>query len=200
MTRFAIVILAAGHGTRMKSALPKVMHVAAGRTLIGHVLAAAAKLKPERAIVVRATTDRGIEAEIRKFLPHALTADQHEPRGTGHAVMMAGDALQGFSGSVLILFGDCPNIRAETLERLVAMVTATTPLSIVAFSAADPHGYGRLIVDRSGKLRAIREELDASAKERAITLCNSGIMAVQSDLLRRLLPKLGADNAKGEIT
>ena len=199
MTAIAIVILAAGLGTRMRSVLPKVMHVAAGRTLIGHVLAAAASLDPDRVIVVKAPADQGIGREIGRYLPRAVTADQNERRGTGHAVMTAVPALAGFSGAVLVLFGDCPNIRSATLERLLATLDAETPLAVLGFQAADPHGYGRLIVSRDGGLEAIREELDASPNERTIGLCNSGIMAVDAALLGRLLPRITSDNAKGEI-
>jgi bifunctional UDP-N-acetylglucosamine pyrophosphorylase/glucosamine-1-phosphate N-acetyltransferase len=199
VSRLAIVILAAGLGTRMRSTLPKVMHLAAGRTLIGHVLTAAATLAPERVILVKAPGDCGIEAEIARYLPSAVTVDQPERRGTGHAVRMASEALQGFSGNVLVLFGDCPNIRPETLTSLLATLDRKTPLSVLGFRTAEPFGYGRLIVRRGKGLIAIREELDASRKERAITLCNSGIMAVDSGLLERLLPRIGAANAKGEI-
>ena len=183
----------------MRSALPKVMHVAAGRTLIGHVLAAATGLDPERVIVIKSPGDEAIRREIERYLPRAVTADQQERRGTGHAVMMAGEKLAGFTGTVLTLFGDCPNVRPETLRRLIATLDAGTPLSVLGFEAADPKGYGRLILDRGGALTAIREELDASPKERAQTLCNSGIMAIDSALLERLLPKIGTGNAKGEI-
>jgi bifunctional UDP-N-acetylglucosamine pyrophosphorylase/glucosamine-1-phosphate N-acetyltransferase len=199
LTDLAVIILAAGLGTRMRSALPKVMHVAAGRTLIGHVLTAVAKLEPERTIVVKGPADRGIDGEIERYLPRAVTADQHERRGTGHAVLMARGALDGFTGTVLIVFGDCPNVRTETLEQLLATLGPETPLSVVGFEAAVPFGYGRLIIRGKKGLMAIREELDASPKERVLTLCNSGIMAIDSRLMHQLLPKIGTGNAKGEI-
>ena len=175
----AIVILAAGLGTRMRSALPKVMHVAAGRTLIGHVLAAAASLDPDRVIVVKAPADQGIGREIGRYLPRAVTADQHERRGTGHAVMTAGPALAGFSGAVLVLFGDCPNIRPKRWNSCLRRSMRETPLAVLGVRGGRSLWLRTPDRERRAEVStAIREELDASPKERAIGLCNSGIMAV----------------------
>jgi bifunctional UDP-N-acetylglucosamine pyrophosphorylase/glucosamine-1-phosphate N-acetyltransferase len=198
MTEIAIIVLAAGLGTRMKSSRPKALHRAAGRTLIGHVLTAVSALDPAQVIVVSGPGEDAVSEEARRFIPHAVTVIQAERRGTGHAAMVTQPLLQSFSGKVLVLFADCPNIRSQSLRALLAEVTAKTPLAVLAFRAADPHGYGRLIQDKKGNLIDIREELDASSHERKLNLCNSGIMAMDAALLRDLLPKLKNDNAKGE--
>jgi bifunctional UDP-N-acetylglucosamine pyrophosphorylase / glucosamine-1-phosphate N-acetyltransferase len=197
MTDIAVIVLAAGMGTRMKSALPKVLHKAAGRTLLGHVLAAAAGLNPARAVVVAGPgMEEAAGAEARRYLPDAVIATQHDRKGTGHAVSMAHPALEDFDGTVLVLYGDCPLIREATLKELKA---AAAPIAVLGFRAADPSPYGRLIQNPEGKLTAIVEQLDASPEQRAITLCNSGVIAVSSGLLWKLLPKIKSDNAKGEI-
>jgi bifunctional UDP-N-acetylglucosamine pyrophosphorylase/glucosamine-1-phosphate N-acetyltransferase len=194
----AIVVLAAGLGTRMKSAIPKVLHRAAGRSLLGHVLHAAAPLEPERCVVVAGPGMADAATEARAVFPTAQVAIQQERLGTGHAVARAKDALDGFSGTVLVLYGDAPLVLPETLERLAASVTETTPMAVLGFEAANPKGYGRLIRDSTGNVIAIREELDSSPEERAIKLCNSGIIAITSAWLWRLLPAVGNANAKGE--
>ncbi|MFM8747463.1 MAG: bifunctional UDP-N-acetylglucosamine diphosphorylase/glucosamine-1-phosphate N-acetyltransferase GlmU [Aestuariivirga sp.] len=196
MQDLAIIVLAAGKGTRMKSALPKVMHRAAGRSLIGHVLHAAKALSPAAAVIVVAPDMDAVVAEARRVLPEARAAVQAERLGTGHAVAMARPALEGFAGTVLVLYGDVPLISAATLEALVK--TAGQGLAVLGFEAANPHGYGRLLQDAGGNVAAIREELDASPQQELIKLCNSGIIAISGELLWRLLPQLGNGNAKGE--
>jgi bifunctional UDP-N-acetylglucosamine pyrophosphorylase/glucosamine-1-phosphate N-acetyltransferase len=196
MTEIAIIVLAAGKGTRMKSSLPKVMHRAAGRSLLGHVLHAARELAPREAVVVVGPDMEAVSAEARRVFPHAREAVQVDRLGTGHAVSMAREALAGFSGTVLILYGDVPLISAGSLRQLAGLAGAG--MAVLGFETANPHGYGRLLQDGSGHVVAIREELDASPAERAIRLCNSGIIAIDSTLLWALLPKLGNANAKGE--
>jgi bifunctional UDP-N-acetylglucosamine pyrophosphorylase/glucosamine-1-phosphate N-acetyltransferase len=196
----AVVVLAAGLGKRMKSDLPKVMHRAAGRTLLGHVLNAAAALDPSE-IVVIAGPERheAVVAEVRARAPAARIALQSERRGTGHAVGTAQPALAGFRGTILVLYGDVPLIEARTLKLLAAEVKAATPMAVLGFRPDEPKGYGRLIQDDAGRLVAIVEELDASPGQRRINLCNSGLAAIDSDHLWRLLPKLEPKNAQGEL-
>jgi bifunctional UDP-N-acetylglucosamine pyrophosphorylase / glucosamine-1-phosphate N-acetyltransferase len=198
MSELAIVVLAAGKGTRMKSELPKVLHRAAGRSLLAHVLHAARDLAPARTVVVSGPGMDNVAAETKTVFPQAQFAVQVERLGTGHAVSMARAALADFHGSVLILYGDVPLITGATLSALTSRVTASTPMAVLGFEAANPHGYGRLIRNAKGDVTAIREELDASPEERRITLCNSGIMSMSSGLLWELLPKIGNSNSKGE--
>jgi bifunctional UDP-N-acetylglucosamine pyrophosphorylase/glucosamine-1-phosphate N-acetyltransferase len=198
MTETAVIVLAAGLGTRMKSSRPKALHRVAGRTLIGHVLTAVSALDPRQVIVVTGPGEDAVSEEARHFIPGAVTVIQAERRGTGHAAIVAQPALQSFSGKVLVVFADCPNIKSQSLRVLLAEVTAKTPLAVLGFRAADPHAYGRLIQDKKGNLIDIREELDASTHERKLNLCNSGIMAMDAALFRDLLPQLNNDNAKGE--
>ena len=196
MTDIAIIVLAAGKGTRMKSSLPKVLHRVAGRSLLGHVLHAARELGPKEAVVVAGPDMEAVSREARSVLPMAREAIQSDRLGTGHAVSMARRALEGFKGTVLVLYGDVPLISADSLRRLASM--AGSGMAVLGFEAADPKGYGRLIQDSAGNVVRIREELDASPAERAIRLCNSGIIAIDSDLLWQLLPRIGNANAKGE--
>jgi bifunctional UDP-N-acetylglucosamine pyrophosphorylase/glucosamine-1-phosphate N-acetyltransferase len=197
MTDIAIIVLAAGEGTRMQSSLPKVLHKAGGRTLLGHVIKAASQVAPKRAVVVAGPQMEATAGEARRFMPGAVTVIQEKRQGTAHAVSMAEPALSGFKGTVLVLYGDVPLIAPSTITALAESVTPETPLAVLAFRAADPKGYGRLIL-KSGRFIAIREELDASPAERKIDLCNSGFIAAHSDLLWRLLPRIGNDNTKGE--
>lgn len=196
MQNLAIIVLAAGKGTRMKSALPKVMHRAAGRSLIAHVLHAARALNPAEAVIVVGPGMDEVVAEARLVLPRARPAVQADRLGTGHAVGMARAALDGFSGTVLVLYGDVPLITAATLDSLVK--TAGQGLAVLGFEPDNPHGYGRLLRDAQGNVTAIREELDATPEERQINLCNSGIIAISSALLWQLIARLGNANAKGE--
>lgn len=197
MTETAIIVLAAGKGTRMKSSLPKVLHRAAGRSLLGHALHAAKALAPSRAVIVVGPDMDNVASEARGVFPDARRAIQTDRLGTGHAVSMAKEALAGFSGTVLILYGDVPLITAATLQRLCAL-TGPQTMAVLGFEAANPHGYGRLIRNASGNVIAIREQLDASPQEREISLCNSGIIAIDAALLWDLLPNIGNGNARGE--
>jgi bifunctional UDP-N-acetylglucosamine pyrophosphorylase / glucosamine-1-phosphate N-acetyltransferase len=198
MSDVACIVLAAGLGTRMKSARPKVLHAAAGRSLLCHVLAAAAAVRPRRIVTVVGPGMDEVAAAARAAAPDVAIAIQQERRGTADAVAAAESSVRDTAPITLVLYGDVPLIRPETLDSLVAAVGAGARLAVLGFEADDPTGYGRLIVDGQGRLCAIREELDASTEERAVTLCNSGLMAVDSALLWRLLARIGADNAKGE--
>jgi bifunctional UDP-N-acetylglucosamine pyrophosphorylase/glucosamine-1-phosphate N-acetyltransferase len=199
MTDVAVVVLAAGLGTRMKSAIPKVLHKVGNRTLMGHALATAAELQPARAVVVHGPGMEKIQSESLKFMPTASFAEQTERNGTGHAVSMAKDALKSFHGTVLVLYGDVPLIQKDSLQKLLAKIDASHPMAVLGFVTGTPKGYGRLITRHDRTIAAIREELDASPEEREINLCNSGIIAIDAALLWDLIPKLGSNNAKGEL-
>jgi bifunctional UDP-N-acetylglucosamine pyrophosphorylase/glucosamine-1-phosphate N-acetyltransferase len=194
----AIIVLAAGQGARMRSSLPKVLHRAGGRSLLGHVMASAQSVEPAHAVLVSGPGMDQAAAEARRHIADAAVVIQEKRLGTAHAVAMAKPALAGFSGTVLVLYGDVPLIRPETIRSLATAVTPKTPLAIMGFRAADPTGYGRLIQDKAGRLIANREDRDASAAEKKIDLCNSGFLAVQSDLLWRLLPRIGNSNSQSE--
>jgi len=198
MTDVVCIVLAAGHGIRMKSDRAKVLHAAAGRSLLGHVLAAAASLQPRRIVAVVGPDMDEVAAAARAAAPDVAITIQQERRGTADAVAAAEDCAADAALTTLILYGDVPLIRPETLEGLVAAVAAGAKLAVLGFEADDPTGYGRLILDGEGRLCAIREELDASPEERAATLCNAGLMAVETALLWRLLPGIGDGNAKNE--
>jgi len=198
MTDLAIIVLAAGKGTRMKSALPKVLHQAAGRSLLAHVLHVVKALTPTKTVVVSGPGVEEVTTETKATIPGAAIVIQKERLGTANAVAMARPALTDFSGTILVLYADAPLIQPETVKTLAAMVSAKNPLAVLGFESANPQGYGRLLQNAKGGVVAIREELDASPKEKSITLCNSGILAIQSALLWRLLPKIGKSNAKGE--
>ena len=194
------IVLAAGKGTRMKSDIPKVMHALAGAPMLVHVLAAArAASVDEICVVVGPDMEevgdiaRGIDAKI----PVVLQAEQ---RGTADAVKAAQNAFAGFGGSVIVLYGDTPLLHAETINRIRRELANGADIVVIGFEAKDPTGYGRLLLDECGKLVGIREEKDASAEERVITLCNSGIMGFgSSKTLADLLSRIGNANAKGEF-
>ena len=190
----ALIVLAAGQGSRMQSDLPKVLHRLAGAPLVGHALAAGRSLDPERIVVVAGHGADLVRRAVGKLEPDARIALQEQQLGTGHAVQQALPPLAGFAGKVIVLYGDTPFITAETLARL-----AEHPADVVVlgFEAADPGRYGRLITGANG-LERIVEFKDATPAERDIALCNSGVMALEANLLRDLIGRLGNDNASGE--
>ena len=192
------IILAAGQGTRMKSRTPKVLHPVAGRAMVGHVLDAARAAGADEVAVVVGVGGDQVRAAIAAEHPDARVFVQAEQLGTANAVEAAGDAFADFDGDVMVLYGDTPLIRPEALQALRATLTDGADLAVLGFEAADPTGYGRLLQDSEGALFGIREEKDASADERAIRACNSGVMAVRAEVLREVLPRIGNDNAKGE--
>ncbi len=194
----AVIILAAGKGTRMKSDLHKVLHPIAGRPMLHHLVASAATLHPARTVVV---TGAGREQVERAVAPLGIaTALQAEQLGTGHAVAQARAALVGFEGDVLILYGDVPLVTAATMQRMIDRLHGDdAPAAVVlGFRPADPGAYGRVIADAAGRIDRMVEYKDASDAERAETLCNSGLMAVHSRDLFALLARVGNDNAAGE--
>lgn len=200
MSELAVVVLAAGAGTRMKSSLPKVLHKAAGRSLLAHVLHAAQSLSPRHIVVVHGSGAEGeaVAKEAVRVVPGCLLAEQKERKGTGHAVLMAQQALQDFMGTALVLCGDAPLVKTEVLNGLLAKLGRSHPMVVLGFDAADAAGYGRLLL-RGRNVKAIREHKDASARERKITLCNSGIFAIEARRLWPMLRKLKPANAQGEL-
>lgn len=188
--KIAVVILAAGRGTRMKSKLPKVMHKIAGRPMINWLIDTAEMLEPEKIIVVTAPNMDDVADVVA---PH-LTAIQTEQKGTGDAVKPALAHLKGFNGKVLVLLGDEPFVDLETLEDMVAH----DGLSVMAITPDDPYGLGRMVLNADGTLKSIIEEKDASDKERNITLCNAGNFCIPAAHLEKWLGQLESKNAQGE--
>ena len=195
----AVVVLAAGQGTRMNSDLPKVLHSLAGAPLVAHAMRAADAIERERLVVVTGHGGADVEAAVAEIDDTVLFARQEEQRGTAHAVRAAEAALQGFSGDVIVLYGDTPLIRPETLEAMLAARADGADAVVLGFQAADPTGYGRLVLDLDGSLIAIVEERDATPAEREISLCNSGVIAADCTTLFELLGMVRNDNAKGEF-
>ncbi|HYB11401.1 MAG TPA: bifunctional UDP-N-acetylglucosamine diphosphorylase/glucosamine-1-phosphate N-acetyltransferase GlmU [Alphaproteobacteria bacterium] len=192
----AAVILAAGKGTRMKSACPKVLHPIAGQPMVRHLLSTVERLNPARIAVVIGPDMNDVAAAVA---PHpAIT--QHEQLGTAHAALAAIDTLRGFAGDVLVLYADSPLITQESLERLLAVRRAPPYPAVVVlgFRPADPAEYGRLVIKADGALERIVEFRDANAGERAITLCNSGVMSFDGARIASLLGRIGNSNAKKE--
>ncbi|GAA3269164.1 hypothetical protein GCM10020258_41480 [Sphingomonas yabuuchiae] len=199
MTRpIAAIILAAGKGTRMKSDLHKVLHPIAGRPMLLHLIDSVKALSPERMVVVTGAGREQVEAAVAPL--GVATALQAEQLGTGHAVAQAREALAGFDGDVLILYGDVPLVEARTMRAMIDRLgEADAPAAVVlGFRPDDPAAYGRVIADRSGRIDRMVEFKDANPEERAVTLCNSGLMAVRSSDLFGLLDRVGNDNAAGE--
>jgi bifunctional UDP-N-acetylglucosamine pyrophosphorylase / glucosamine-1-phosphate N-acetyltransferase len=191
----AVVVLAAGAGTRMKSAIPKVLHPLAGWPMIRHVLGTVARLKPARIVGVVAP---GAKAVAEAFAPHA-TVVQRKSLGTAHATKAALGALKGHRGPVLVVYGDTPLITAATLGRLIeACRREQAAVGVLGFTALDPSPYGRLIV-RRGMLEKIVESKEADEAERAVDFCNSGVMCIDGALIGSLLAGIGNDNSKREF-
>jgi bifunctional UDP-N-acetylglucosamine pyrophosphorylase/glucosamine-1-phosphate N-acetyltransferase len=192
----ALVILAAGKGTRMNSDLPKVLHPIAQAPMLAHAMQAGAALAPDRTIVV---AGHGAEAVTRAAAEFDETAEvvlQEEQLGTGHAVDQARATLEGFDGDIVVMFGDTPFLSADTLERMAA-ARQNADLVILGFEAADPARYGRLVMD-GDSLEKIVEFKDASDAERAISFCNSGLMAAKASTLFGLISRIGNANASEE--
>jgi bifunctional UDP-N-acetylglucosamine pyrophosphorylase/glucosamine-1-phosphate N-acetyltransferase len=191
------IVLAAGEGTRMRSALPKVLHAIAGRSLLAHVLAAVAEARVTATAIVVGPGQEAVEAEARRVLPNAECFVQQKRRGTADAVLAAKRAIERRPDDVLIVYGDTPLIQATTLEQLRAPLATGAAVSVLGFRPADPSGYGRLVV-AGDELIAIREEAEASEGERAIGLCNAGIMALSGAHALAILERIGNQNRKGE--
>jgi bifunctional UDP-N-acetylglucosamine pyrophosphorylase/glucosamine-1-phosphate N-acetyltransferase len=192
------IVLAAGEGTRMASARPKVLHAVAGKSLLGHVLEAVAQSGVTATAVIVGPGQDKVAAEAQRVLPDAATFVQRERRGTAHAVLAAKSAIEQGADDILIVYADTPLIRPATLTRLRAPLAAGAALAVLGFRPADPTGYGRLVI-QGGELLAIREEADASAAERAIALCNGGLMALAGNSALAILDRIGDHNRKHEF-
>lgn len=198
MRQVAIVILAAGQGTRMKSDLHKVLHPIAGRPMLLHLLASAAEISPAHIVVIAGAQREQIEAAVEPLGVQVVV--QAEQLGTGHAVLQAQEALADFDGDVLILYGDVPLVRAGTMERMLKRLRdKDAPLAVVlGFRPADPAAYGRIVSEDNRTIAKMVEFKDATPAERRVNLCNSGLMAVKSSDLFTLLAQVGNDNAAAE--
>jgi bifunctional UDP-N-acetylglucosamine pyrophosphorylase / glucosamine-1-phosphate N-acetyltransferase len=191
------IILAAGEGTRMKSDLPKVLHRIAGRSMLAHVLAAVTEAGIEKVAVVVAPDRPAVAEEVKRLRHDALIVEQRDRLGTAHAALQARAALEEKPEAAIILFADTPLVTAGTIAALAADARGGAAVAALGFEAADPAGYGRLILE-DGALIAIREHKDASEAERRISLCNAGLMALHGEAALSLLEAIGNANAKGE--
>ncbi|HET7691280.1 MAG TPA: sugar phosphate nucleotidyltransferase, partial [Nocardioidaceae bacterium] len=198
----AVIVLAAGSGTRMKSKTMKVLHPLCGRSMIGHVLVAARHLEPRHLVAVVGNGREQVGPHILALAPDALLAVQETQEGTGHAVRVAVEALAASgttSGTVIVMAGDIPLMQGETLAELVADHDASgRAVTVLTGRVPNPFGYGRIVRDDTGAVTAIVEEKDASDDERAIDEINSGIFAFDGDFLEEALGRITNDNAKGE--
>ncbi len=196
--RFAVVILAAGQGTRMRSDTHKVLHPIASRPLLLHLLDQVDALGADKRVVVVGKGREQVEAAIAGR--NVAVAIQSDQKGTGHAVQQARDALAGYEGPVLILYGDTPFVEAETLRRMLDRLNGDDGPGVVVLAScpADPLKYGRIILGNGDRIAKMVEYKDATEEERAVRLCNSGMMAVRGRDLFRWLDKVGNDNAAGE--
>jgi bifunctional UDP-N-acetylglucosamine pyrophosphorylase/glucosamine-1-phosphate N-acetyltransferase len=199
----AVVVLAAGEGTRMKSATPKVLHEIGGRSLVGHVVAAARELAPEQLVVVVGHAREQVTAHLAEIDPAIRTAVQVEQRGTGNAVRTALESLAEqdvvLDGTVIITCGDTPLLTADTLRTLAAAHEGDgNAVTVLTAEVPDATGYGRIVRDGGGAVAAIVEQKDASEEQRAIREINSGVFAFDAKLLGEALSKVTTDNAQGE--
>lgn len=193
----SLIVLAAGMGTRMNSDTPKVLHEVAGAPLVVHAMKAGEALDPERIVVVTGNGAERVEKAVKDWNPDTAVAHQAEQLGTGHAVLQAREALDGFEGDVFVLYGDTPFITTETLEKML-WARRTHDVVVLGFDVFDPTvRYGRLETE-GDDLKAIVEFKDATDEQRAITLCNSGVLCADAATLFGLLDKVGNDNASGE--
>ncbi|MBA3487974.1 MAG: bifunctional UDP-N-acetylglucosamine diphosphorylase/glucosamine-1-phosphate N-acetyltransferase GlmU [Longispora sp.] len=193
------MVLAAGEGKRMHSALPKVMHPLLGRPLLGHVLTAAEPLGAERTVVVVGHGAEQVTDYLLEIVPQAVTALQKEQLGTGHATWMGLEAIDGVTGTVIVLLGDTPLLRSETIADLVRRhEEAGAAATVLTAELSDPTGLGRIVRDDSGEVTGIVEERDATALQRKIREINSGVMAFDAEALRSTLQRLTRHNDQGE--
>ncbi|MEP0391510.1 MAG: bifunctional UDP-N-acetylglucosamine diphosphorylase/glucosamine-1-phosphate N-acetyltransferase GlmU [Erythrobacter sp.] len=196
MTDFAAIILAAGKGTRMKSDMHKVLHPIAGKPMLMHILDEFETLSPKKTVVVVGDRREQIDGAIEgRAVETALQDPQH---GTAHAALQAKTALSGFSGHVLVTFGDVPMVSAATVQRLLGALEGGAKVAVLGFRPDDALAYGRIIADETGTVSKMVEFKDASEEERAVNLCNSGLIVAHSDDMWPLLGAVGNDNAQGE--
>ncbi len=192
------IVLAAGEGTRMRSARPKVLHTVAGRSLLRHVLTAVAGIEPAAVAVVIGPGQDDVAAEAKRVLPHTASFVQHQRRGTAHAVLAAKAAIERQFDDILVVYADTPLLRPATLRLLRAPLADGAAVVVLGFRPADPAGYGRLVTSGE-KLLKIVEEADAGADEKAVTLCNAGMMALDGKSALNILERIGNRNRKSEF-
>ncbi len=192
-----LILLAAGQGTRMLSDMPKVLHQIGGAPLFAHALAAGAALEPGRTVLVVGHGAEAVADAAREIDPEIAVAVQEAQLGTAHAVLAAASALEGSGGDTLVLYGDTPLVRSETLLAM-AEARRSHDIVVLGFTAADPGRYGRLILN-GDRLERIVEFKDATPEERAVRLCNSGVVLADTATLLRLAASVGNDNASGEF-
>jgi len=195
----AVMVLAAGEGTRMKSRIPKVLHQLCGRSMLGHVLAAAGELDPQRTVIVAGHGREEVSAEAARYATNAVVVVQDRQAGTGHAVRMVIEALGIMPGIVLVTYGDMPLLRAGTLAALVREhAAAGNAVTVLTARVGDPSGYGRIIRDDRGWLADIVEDADATPEQRAIDEINSGCYAFDGALLADAVKRVATSNAQGQ--
>lgn len=193
----ALIVLAAGQGTRMNSDLPKVLHPLGGAPLVVHAMASGRAISPEKTVVIAGHKADMVQQAVQDHDPDATILRQSEQLGTGHAVLQAAGALDGFDGDAIVVFGDTPFVSPDTIARMVQARQDGYDIVMLGFEAADPGRYGRMVV-RDGQFERIVEARDATAEEREITLCNGGLVAADTATLFDLLRNIGNDNASGE--
>jgi bifunctional UDP-N-acetylglucosamine pyrophosphorylase/glucosamine-1-phosphate N-acetyltransferase len=194
----AVVILAAGQGSRMKSDIPKVLHKVAHAPLLVHAMQSAQSVNAERVVVVTGHGGVAVGAAAQAFDPSAIIATQNEQLGTAHAVQQAADALTDFEGDVIVLYGDTPFIKQHTLQGMLDARQAGAGVVVLGFEAENPGRYGRLVTDTKGGLEAIVEAKDATPEQLTITLCNSGVICANRSDLFALIDAVGNANVSGE--
>lgn len=198
MTELLSIILAAGEGTRMRSALPKVLHQVGGLPMVGHAVRTAVAAGSTSLAVVIGPGHDAVEKMVSGIAPNASFATQHERKGTGHAVRQAESVYKDAAGHVIVLYADTPLVSKATLSGIAERLDAGADIVVVGFRPADTTGYGRLLTE-NGRLLAIREHKDATEAERQVGLCNSGIMGFRADTLRAVIDRIGNANLKGEF-
>ena len=198
--RVTAIVLAAGAGTRMRSAKAKVLHEIGGRSLLGHALAAARAAQPEALVVVVGHQRDSVIEHALACDPDVQTAVQVEQNGTGHAVQIALEGLSDLHGTVVVTSGDVPLLAAETLTDLVAdQVGGGHAVSLLTAELPDPSGYGRVLRDQTGAVQAVREHRDASVEELSVNEVNAGTYAFDAEFLVTALDQVGTNNAQGEV-
>jgi bifunctional UDP-N-acetylglucosamine pyrophosphorylase/glucosamine-1-phosphate N-acetyltransferase len=196
----AVVVLAAGEGTRMKSAIPKVLHPVGGRTLVHHAVAAAAELEPAHLAVVVGHGRDQVVAHVAEVAPKATTVVQEQQLGTGHAVQCALAELPDLDGTVVVTYGDVPLLTADVLRALLeAHAGQGNAVTMLTAHLADPTGYGRILRGDGDEVLGVVEQKDATDDQRAVREVNSGVYAFDAAALRDGLARLDTDNVQGEL-
>ncbi|MHB1102585.1 MAG: bifunctional UDP-N-acetylglucosamine diphosphorylase/glucosamine-1-phosphate N-acetyltransferase GlmU [Devosia sp.] len=197
MTELLSIILAAGEGTRMRSAMPKVLHRVGGLPIVSHVVRAAIEAGSSRVAVITGPGHDSVRDTVGELAPEVRFFEQTERRGTAHAASMARELWQDVDGYVAVIYGDHPLLRGNNFEGIIARLDTGWDAAILGFEPADPTGYGRFITDGE-RLLAIREHKDASEAERRIGLCNACILAFRAEIFRELIDQVEPNNVQGE--